>query len=336
MKEDGQGQDTRSQKALNPRNREQKNIFAKERFTIGEVSQISNLSRKSLRFYEERGIISPSIRGDNNYRYYTSTHIQEAIIISSLKQRGFSYSEICDLLKDSPTARDVYRALNEKVDKIQAEIERLTEQLEQTKSAANQILKAVRTSEDAGLDASADVEFSYLPEHTVIFTRYSSYINANQTAWWDRMAEIYKMCAEFNCHISGAMCAIYHEHFLNQFFFDYGDTEVLIPVDDDTPLNEHIKHMGGYLIASKVHQGPYRELLPVYIDLVKQIDKRGYKLAGPAMEQYLIEFSQGANEENFITRVCFPVEEKAPGDEGNFAADSDIIERAMRMVEDTD
>ena len=293
--------------------RGRKNIYGKERFTIGEVAEISSLSRKSLRFYEQKGIMSPSIRGDNNYRYYTSKHVQEAVIISSLKRRGFSFSEIAGLLEKNQTAKDVYRALNEKVDEIQAEIDALTAQLEQTKHAANQILRAMESEEDAA-DTSGAVEISYLPEQTVIFTRYSSYINANQMLWWDRMAEIYKMCAEYDCHITGSMAAIYHEHFLNQFFFDYGDTEVFIPVGDDTPLNDNIKRMGGYTIASTVYQGAYRELLPVYVDLVKQIDKLGYKIVGPSMEEYLIEFSQGANEDNFITRVCFPVEEKGPDD----------------------
>ena len=41
------------------------------RYTISEMSETSNISKKALRFYDKLGLISPRLRGSNNYRYYT-------------------------------------------------------------------------------------------------------------------------------------------------------------------------------------------------------------------------------------------------------------------------
>lgn len=285
-------------------------IYEKEYFTIGEVAEISNLSRKSLRYYDEKGLLSPAEHGENKYRYYSNDQVQTAIIISALKLRGFSFAEIKNLLADYPTIENIHQALDAKAADLEAQIAVLEAQLEQTRRTAEQVMRAVKShGENSGIESlEDDCEISFWPERPVIYTRYRSYFTANQTCWWDRVAEIYKMCAEKNYPVNGSLSAIFHEHFLNQFFFDYGDLEVFLPVNNADPDDENVKSIGGYNVASKVYRGPYRELLPVYVSLVNAIEEKGYKIVGPAMEEYLIEFTQGADEQNFITKVSFPVE----------------------------
>jgi len=43
----------------------------KNRYTIGDMSSICNISRKALRYYEKIGLISSTRNDFNNYRYYT-------------------------------------------------------------------------------------------------------------------------------------------------------------------------------------------------------------------------------------------------------------------------
>ena len=41
-------------------------------FTIGEISKLFNLPIKTLRYYDERGLVKPAyINKENNYRYYS-------------------------------------------------------------------------------------------------------------------------------------------------------------------------------------------------------------------------------------------------------------------------
>lgn len=66
-----------------------------EYYTIGETSKISGISARSLRFYEEKGLISPIREGCR--RFYTQTDLARIRKIIAWKKRGFTLYEI---LKD--------------------------------------------------------------------------------------------------------------------------------------------------------------------------------------------------------------------------------------------
>ncbi len=46
-----------------------------EKWTIGEVAKLFDVSTDTLRYYEKIGILSPHKNGDNGYRYYSYDEI---------------------------------------------------------------------------------------------------------------------------------------------------------------------------------------------------------------------------------------------------------------------
>ena len=60
---------------------------------IGSLAAASGLSRDTLRFYEERGLIR-SVRGSNGYRIYQAETVQLLGYIRSAQKLGFSLNEI--------------------------------------------------------------------------------------------------------------------------------------------------------------------------------------------------------------------------------------------------
>ncbi|MEF1311710.1 Cu(I)-responsive transcriptional regulator [Vibrio mytili] len=60
---------------------------------IGAVAKLTGLSSKSIRLYEDKGIISPPARSDSGYREYSENHIQELNLVSRAKSAGFSLQE---------------------------------------------------------------------------------------------------------------------------------------------------------------------------------------------------------------------------------------------------
>ena len=60
---------------------------------IGAVAKLTGLSSKSIRLYEDKGIISPPVRSDSGYREYSDNHIQELNLVSRAKNAGFSLQE---------------------------------------------------------------------------------------------------------------------------------------------------------------------------------------------------------------------------------------------------
>ena len=60
---------------------------------IGAVAKLTGLSSKSIRMYEDKGIISSPARSNSGYREYSEKHIQELNLVSRAKNAGFSLQE---------------------------------------------------------------------------------------------------------------------------------------------------------------------------------------------------------------------------------------------------
>jgi len=90
-------------------------------YTIGELSQRTGVSRRAIRLYEEKGLIDPSYRGQNGYRYYLEKQVDVLNEIKSLKSLGFSLEEMRTLvgLKKESFKCDLERKLTEVKKEIQ-------------------------------------------------------------------------------------------------------------------------------------------------------------------------------------------------------------------------
>jgi MerR family copper efflux transcriptional regulator len=64
---------------------------------IGELERRSGLSRHTLRYYEQLGLIEPQ-RQANNYRSYSEQTVADLAFIQSAQGGGFSLAEIGDIL----------------------------------------------------------------------------------------------------------------------------------------------------------------------------------------------------------------------------------------------
>ena len=63
--------------------------------SIGEFSNICKVSTKTLRYYDEIGLLKPSeINPENGYRYYAIEQLEKMLFINRLKSYSFSLDEI--------------------------------------------------------------------------------------------------------------------------------------------------------------------------------------------------------------------------------------------------
>ncbi len=66
-------------------------------YTIDEISSISRVPSRTIRFYQSRGaLMAPAIRG--RVAYYGAKHVQRLELIAQLQDRGLSIDAIRDLL----------------------------------------------------------------------------------------------------------------------------------------------------------------------------------------------------------------------------------------------
>lgn len=65
---------------------------------IGELAQASDVSTKTIRYYEEVGLLPPAHRAENGYRLYGSEDIQRLRFIRNARNLEFSLDDLKEVL----------------------------------------------------------------------------------------------------------------------------------------------------------------------------------------------------------------------------------------------
>ncbi len=117
---------------------------------IGELARQARVSVDTVRFYEQRGLISPPARSDSGYRQYTDADAKRLRFIVHAKELGFTLEEIKQLLAlraDGSDCAKVNKVAEEKANEIAARIEKLSSMREVLLELARQCGQG--TSDDA-------------------------------------------------------------------------------------------------------------------------------------------------------------------------------------------
>ncbi|MBD8198688.1 Cu(I)-responsive transcriptional regulator [Pantoea agglomerans] len=96
---------------------------------ISDVAKKTGLTSKAIRFYEEKGVVTPPLRSENGYRSYNGHHLEELNLLRQARQVGFTLDECRELvaLFNNPSrhSADVKARTLQKADEIAAHIEEL-------------------------------------------------------------------------------------------------------------------------------------------------------------------------------------------------------------------
>lgn len=110
---------------------------------IGELSKRTGVSPRSLRYYEEQGLLT-STRSEAGQRHYADTAVQRVSLIRQLYDAGMSSRVIATVLPcvdvpdDLGVAEKTFTAMTRERDRIDAEVAHLLE----TRDALDVLIKA--------------------------------------------------------------------------------------------------------------------------------------------------------------------------------------------------
>ncbi len=97
---------------------------------IGEVATMSELPIKTIRYYEEQDLLTPTVsRSKSNYRLFEASVLQRLAFIKRSQSLGLSLREIREILavhdRGQLPCEDVKQNLQKKVQQVTAQIEAL-------------------------------------------------------------------------------------------------------------------------------------------------------------------------------------------------------------------
>lgn len=65
---------------------------------IGEVATRTELSLRTIRHYEDTGLVTPSARSQGGFRLYTESDVARLMVVRRMKPLGFTLDQMRDLL----------------------------------------------------------------------------------------------------------------------------------------------------------------------------------------------------------------------------------------------
>jgi len=105
---------------------------AERTYSIGEISRLVDLSQRTIRYYEEIGLLHSVRRIENGKRVYTDHDVRRLKFINRLKVLGLSLAEMVDLEKiyrRQRNNREILPKLLEILDERAAQIDERVAQL---------------------------------------------------------------------------------------------------------------------------------------------------------------------------------------------------------------
>ena len=73
-------------------------MSTQRRLQIGEVAEAVDLSIRTIRHYDELGVVVPSGRSSGGFRLYTEADVTRLLFVRKLKPLGFTLDEVQELI----------------------------------------------------------------------------------------------------------------------------------------------------------------------------------------------------------------------------------------------
>ncbi len=276
---------------------------------IGDFSKLSQISIKTLRFYDEKGLLKPGQTDRfTGYRYYSVDQLPRLNRILALKDLGFSLEQIRQAMTENLTTVELRGMLRLKRAEAEQAVEKERGRLERIEARLRQI-------EQEKTMSKYDVVLKKINSITVVSARdvIPAYGDIGRL-----IGEVFTFLGKRGVQPAGAPFAIWHDH-------GYKDTrvdaELAVPVNDAAAGalvdegNIKIYRMPEEQMACVVHQGSYSDFGLAYGALGEWVETNGYRICGANREIYLSGPESSKDPAYYITEIQFPVEKVKAGQE---------------------
>ncbi len=266
-------------------------------FRIGEFSKLSQVSVKTLRYYDQIGLLHPAeVDRFSSYRYYSTEQLHRLNRILALKDLGLSLEQISQVL-DHDLSPDELRGM------LRLKQSELQQQVEDQQARLDRVAARLRQIEQEGEMPAYEVTLKEVPALRIASVRD---VVANYPAQGSLWEELETHLQHHQIQPSGPCFTIDHEQ---EYKESDVELEVCEPITDELQGNERVavRELPGGQMASMIHIGPFEGLSEAYGVFLGWIEQNGYRIVGPNREIYLRSYEDGCDPSEFVTEIQFPV-----------------------------
>lgn len=260
-------------------------------YRIGMFSKMNQVTIKTLRYYDEVGLLRPRfIDPDNGYRYYSSSQLEPLHRLLALRRIGYSIEEIKQV-QDGESEQRI----------LQRKKQQLMKEISDRMSMLSQIEGYLQQDEE-----NYHMVVKKLPEVIVASTRKVI----------PDFEALFSMAPDMGAAMekAGCVCAvpdycfnIYHD---NEYREENIDIEVCEAV---TEMQEDVGELKFRCFdevpeaVCTMHKGSYTTIPKAYGAAIKYAEDNGYEIIDSVRESYIDGLWNKDSEEDWLTEIQIPV-----------------------------
>lgn len=277
----------------------------KNLYSIGQASKKTDVSPRTLRYYESVGLIEPDFVKDNGYRYYSEETILVMSIIKYLQFMDFSLDEIKRFISKADYD-NVNQIFNELISKTEDDLTKLNDRLiiikdwnELIAEASTALLIHNNTPSIKYMNRKElvkyPIDFDYDYEKQILDLDFANFIKDNDNI------------------ITGAVM-FYFPSYKDRIKYEAVNRNVNGFYIQNTVRKIKNKDIvfclspGFY--ASIYHFGGYSNIRDSYERLIQWSKENCYKLHNQSIERFVVDTWTLREEDKYVTEILIPINRK--------------------------
>ena len=266
---------------------------------IGEFSKMMQVTVKTLRHYEQKGLLHPSEVDEwTGYRYYNIAQMQRLNTIRGLQRQGFTLEEIKELLEDG-TQMPSIDLLTQKIVETEQQLQLLMER-------RRQLLKWMDSHKR--IKKMEKFSIQSLPEIIVASHRevISDYTALGPLCVEKIGPEMHRLGCK--CPPPGYCFTIEHNKEYRPSNIDIEYCEQVEEIGEDSAIIQFKRLEAIPKVLCMKHVGPYERFYESFTEAFAYMEEQGYKIAGSPRTCYIDGVWNQDDPERWLSIIQIPIE----------------------------
>ncbi|NMW85312.1 MerR family transcriptional regulator [Peptoniphilus sp. AGMB00490] len=273
-------------------------------YSIGEIAAKTGVTTRTLRYYEEIGLIEPDLIKENGYRYYSERTATIIPVIKYLQFMDFNLKEIKDFIdngdyeKKMISFKTAIARTKEEINKLKARIAVISDWDKLINESVifhlinKEVPIKVRRHEKVDV-IKYDMDFDFDYKKLILSVDFANFVSENNTTITDSVMAYYpsfkkRIEDEKNKNTTPVVCL-------------QKTVSKIENIENMTRIEE------GYYLST-YHLGAYNNIIDSYIRAENYAKEKGYTLKNEAIERFVLDYWTTTNEGEFVTEILIPIE----------------------------
>ena len=270
----------------------------KDLFTIGEVAKLFGLNIRTLRYYDDIGLLKPEYVDDQtNYRYYSTGQFERLNTIKYLRALDISIRQIDEFLRH----REVETILSILMEQ-QKEVQKKKQQLELIeKKLSSRILQI-----DDALHSNCDeIIVKTFPARSLAVLKKEISVSEDLEYPIRDLERTHNLDSAI--FLGKVGLSVSRENLLSRTYGSFASIFVVLEAGDSYDGSMKILPSGSF--ATIRYQGTHQEAPHYYNRLLDYLEESGARLSGDSLEITMIDSGMTGDSSRFVTELQIPFTE---------------------------